>query len=60
MELPRALLWQKLQDLRLTHLAILNERLDQKIHQASNSDVKKFLGENLKDIDHILAHLKDQ
>ena len=43
-DLPKALLWQKLDDLRAAHLAILNRQLDQ----------------NLKDIDHILTLLKEK
>lgn len=59
-DLPKALLWQKLDDLRSAHLAILNRQISQKIDQAGNSQVKNFIDQNLKDIDHILAYLKDK
>jgi hypothetical protein len=32
-DLPKALLWQKLDDLRVAHLAILNRQLDQNLKE---------------------------
>lgn len=57
---PKALLWQKLHDLKSAHMAILNQKMDQKIYQASNGQVKNFIEQDLKDIDHILNYLKDK
>jgi hypothetical protein len=59
-ELPKALLRQKLEDLRTDHLAILNQQADKKIQQAGNSQAEKFIDQKLKDIDYILAFLKDK
>lgn len=57
---PKALLWQKLYDLKSAHMAILNRKMDQKIYQAGKSQVKNFIEQDLKDIDHILNYLKDK
>lgn len=60
MDLPRAFLWQKLDDSRNAHLSILNQHVDKKIQQVGNSQVKKLIDHDLKDIDHILTYLKER
>jgi len=58
--LPRAFLWQKLDDSRSAHLSILNQHVDKKIQQVGNGQVKKLIDHDLKDIDHILTYLKER
>nr|WP_256437481.1 nucleotidyl transferase AbiEii/AbiGii toxin family protein [Polynucleobacter sp. MWH-UH25E] len=59
-DLPKALLWQKLNDLMRDHMKILENNLAAKLKTASNDDLKKFIDQKLKSIDHILEYLKDK
>lgn len=59
-DLPKGLLWQKLNDLMRDHMKILEHNLSAKLKLTSNDDLKQFIDQELKNIDHILEYLKDK
>ena len=59
-ELPKALLWQRLNDLISDHSQLLKSYVAIKLRVVNDNQVKKFIDEKLKNIDHILAYLKDK
>ena len=59
-ELPKALLWQRLNDLMRDHSQLLKSYVAIKLRVVNDNQVKKFIDEKLKNIDHILAYLKDK
>jgi hypothetical protein len=59
-DIPKALLWQKLNDLMRDHMQLMKSYVALKINIANDDEVKKFMDRKLKNIDHILAYLKDK
>jgi hypothetical protein len=59
-DLPKAVLWQKLNDLMRKHMKVLESNFALKLNLSSKDELKKFIDQKLKNIDHILEYLKDK
>lgn len=57
---PKALLWQRLNDLMCDHAQIMRSYVDLRLRVANENEFKKFIDQKLKNIDHILEYLKDK